>query len=102
MVAVDVLNLGTIIGLPIGIAAYFWANRLLPVTIGDWVFAGFDLSALATGVFFAFVAHKATGKPACWDCSPAVPGPVPSMSRRVHGLCLALGPATHELQGMDR
>lgn len=28
---VDVLNLGTIIGLPIGIAAFFWANRLLPV-----------------------------------------------------------------------
>lgn len=28
---VDVLNLGTIIGLPIAIAAYFWANRLLPV-----------------------------------------------------------------------
>lgn len=28
---VDVLNLGTIIGLPIGVAAYFWANRVLPV-----------------------------------------------------------------------
>jgi uncharacterized iron-regulated membrane protein len=29
--AVDVLNLGTIIGLPIGIAGYFWSNRLLPL-----------------------------------------------------------------------
>ena len=29
--AIDILNLGTIIGLPIGIAIYFWANRLLPV-----------------------------------------------------------------------
>ncbi|MCX5462697.1 PepSY-associated TM helix domain-containing protein [Alcaligenes parafaecalis] len=28
---VDVLNLGTLIGLPLGLAAYFWANRLLPV-----------------------------------------------------------------------
>lgn len=28
---VEGLNLGTIVGLPIGIAAYFWANRLLPV-----------------------------------------------------------------------
>ncbi|MES2625226.1 MAG: PepSY-associated TM helix domain-containing protein [Pseudomonadota bacterium] len=28
---VDTLNLGTIVGLPIAIAAYFWANRLLPV-----------------------------------------------------------------------
>jgi len=27
---VDVLNIGTIAGLPIGIAAFFWANRLLP------------------------------------------------------------------------
>jgi uncharacterized iron-regulated membrane protein len=117
---VDVLNLGTIVGLPIGIAAYFWANRLLPVDMagraawevhvmfiawgltflyatlrpldrswvelcrlaaaacaflpllnaltthrhlgasipsGDWVFAGFDLSALAAGVFFAGVAQ---------------------------------------------
>jgi uncharacterized iron-regulated membrane protein len=30
---VDTLNLGTIAGLPIAIAAYFWANRLLPVTM---------------------------------------------------------------------
>ncbi len=28
---VESLNLGTIVGLPIAIAAYFWANRLLPV-----------------------------------------------------------------------
>lgn len=31
IVAVNVLNLGTIVGLPIGLAAYFWANRLVPV-----------------------------------------------------------------------
>jgi uncharacterized iron-regulated membrane protein len=30
---VDTLNLGTIVGLPIAIAAYFWANRLLPVAM---------------------------------------------------------------------
>jgi uncharacterized iron-regulated membrane protein len=119
--AVDVLNLGTIIGLPIGIAAYFWANRLLPVDMagraawevhvmfiawglaflcairrpldrawlelcglaaaayglipilnalttdrhilntvreGDWVVAGFDLSAFAAGLFFVFLARS--------------------------------------------
>ena len=118
MAAVDILNLGTIIGLPIGIAAYFWANRVLPVEMGDradwevhvmflawglaclhavwrpldrawlelcglaaaaygllpvlnalttdrglissiaardWVFVGFDLSALAAGLFFVFL-----------------------------------------------
>ncbi len=32
---VEKLNLGTVIGLPIGIAAYFWANRLLPLNITD-------------------------------------------------------------------
>jgi uncharacterized iron-regulated membrane protein len=117
---VDVLNLGTVVGLPVGIAAYFWANRLLPVEMpgraawevhamfivwgltflyaiarsldrawvelcwlaaaactllpllnalttdrhlgvslssGDWVFVGFDLSALAAGLFFALMAR---------------------------------------------
>ena len=118
--AVDVLNIGTIIGLPIGIAAYFWSNRLLPVempgrgaweihimfiawsgtflyaivfsrarawtdlcwmaalayallpllnalTTGrhpgvsisakDWIFVGFDVSALVAGIFFGCVAY---------------------------------------------
>jgi uncharacterized iron-regulated membrane protein len=30
---VDRLNVGTIVGMPIAIAAYFWANRLLPVEL---------------------------------------------------------------------
>ncbi|MEM1204902.1 MAG: PepSY-associated TM helix domain-containing protein [Acidobacteriota bacterium] len=36
---VESLNVGTILGLPIGIAAYFWANRLLPLGMegrADW------------------------------------------------------------------
>lgn len=36
---VESLNLGTIVGLPIAIAAYFWANRLLPASFAarsDW------------------------------------------------------------------
>jgi len=36
---VEKLNVGTIVGLPVGIAAYFWANRLLPVEMtgrADW------------------------------------------------------------------
>ena len=32
---IEHLNVGTIVGLPIGIAAYFWANRLLPVGMAD-------------------------------------------------------------------
>ena len=36
---VECLNVGTIVGLPVGVAAYFWANRLLPVEMagrGAW------------------------------------------------------------------
>lgn len=36
---VERLNVGTIVGLPVAIAAYFWANRLLPTDLarrGDW------------------------------------------------------------------
>lgn len=41
---VERLNAGTLAGLPVGIAAYFWANRLLPV---DWApRADFELHAL--------------------------------------------------------
>lgn len=32
---VEVLNIGTIAGLPVAVAAYFWANRLLPLEIAD-------------------------------------------------------------------
>ena len=32
---IERLNVGTIVGLPVGIAAYFWANRLLPVGMAD-------------------------------------------------------------------
>jgi hypothetical protein len=35
IVAVDILNLGTIIGLPIGVAVYLWANRLLPLKLEE-------------------------------------------------------------------
>jgi uncharacterized iron-regulated membrane protein len=28
---VETLNIGTLVGLPLGVAAYFWANRLLPM-----------------------------------------------------------------------
>lgn len=31
LVLVERLNVGTVVGLPIAIAAYFWANRLIPV-----------------------------------------------------------------------
>jgi uncharacterized iron-regulated membrane protein len=30
---VDRLNLGTVVGMPVAVAAYFWSNRLLPATL---------------------------------------------------------------------
>ncbi|HWV15005.1 MAG TPA: PepSY-associated TM helix domain-containing protein [Cellvibrio sp.] len=118
---VESLNVGTIAGLPIAIAAYFWANRLLPIDLAgrgnweanamfivwlaallypvfrpikrawieqfwiasaallllpvinalttgrhllhslqvqDWIFAGFDLTAITAGLLFAYGAIK--------------------------------------------
>ncbi|UHC13870.1 PepSY domain-containing protein [Methylobacterium currus] len=54
---VHTLNLGTIAGLPAGIAAYFLANRLLPVDLGDraereiWVFFGAWLAVAVVGAW---------------------------------------------------
>jgi uncharacterized iron-regulated membrane protein len=48
---VESLNLGTIVGLPIAIAAYFWANRLLPASFAarsDWEVHAMFLVFLAT------------------------------------------------------
>jgi H+/gluconate symporter-like permease len=139
---VDTLNLGTIIGLPIAIAAYFWANRLLPVTLetraawevhvmyltfaamlfypvwreldkawiemlwlaaasylllpvvnalttqrhlgvsigaGDWIMAGFDLTALATGVIFALFARRLQRKRTTKVTAVIAQAPVPEV-----------------------
>ncbi|MBL8269676.1 PepSY-associated TM helix domain-containing protein [Steroidobacter sp.] len=52
---VETLNVATLAGLPLGIAAYFWANRLLPIELSnrpDW-----ELDALfATWLCTFFVA----------------------------------------------
>ncbi|MET0311912.1 MAG: PepSY-associated TM helix domain-containing protein [Burkholderiaceae bacterium] len=53
---VEKLNVGTIIGLPVAIATYFWANRLLPVDLprrGAW-----ELDALFMA-WLAMMAHAA-------------------------------------------
>ena len=122
---VEKLNVATVAGLPVAIAAYFWANRLLPLDIanraewevhslfltwlvllghavlrpatrawfeqltlaafafgllpllnfistdrhlgqslatGDWVFAGFDLTALAVGLVLGWIAWRVLKK----------------------------------------
>lgn len=54
---VETLNIGTLAGLPVAIAAYFWANRLLPLDIpqrADWevhcMFITWGLMLLWAGV----------------------------------------------------
>ncbi|MDF0673985.1 MAG: PepSY-associated TM helix domain-containing protein [Nitrospira sp.] len=32
---VEVLNVATVAGLPVGVAAFFWANRLLPMALTE-------------------------------------------------------------------
>ena len=44
---VERLNLGVIIGLPIALAAYFWANRLLPLSLAERAAWEVDLLFLA-------------------------------------------------------
>jgi len=50
---VDALNIGAIAGLPIAFAAYFWANRLLPIdmaqrtnTEANWFFIAWGAAAI--------------------------------------------------------
>lgn len=51
---VERLNAGTLVGLPIGIAVYFWANRLLPLEMADradWELHSLFISWLAVLLF---------------------------------------------------
>nr|WP_286197738.1 PepSY-associated TM helix domain-containing protein [Variovorax boronicumulans] len=59
-VLVERLNVAAILGLPIGIAAYFWANRLLPLGMGQRAEA--EVHALFL-VWLATLAHAALGSP---------------------------------------
>lgn len=50
---VERLNIGMITGLPLGIAMYFWANRLLPVELATR--ATWEMNALFLSILFALV-----------------------------------------------
>lgn len=66
------LNLGTIGGLPAGLAAYFLANRLLPVNLAgraDWEVRLFFLAWIAAALASAFYARTRA-----WSLTLAVPG----------------------------
>jgi uncharacterized iron-regulated membrane protein len=59
---VDALNIGTIAGLPVGVAVYFWANRLLPAAWPDraaWEMHGLFI---AWGLMLAYPAVRPPGR----------------------------------------
>jgi uncharacterized iron-regulated membrane protein len=51
---VDRLNIGTIVGMPIAIAAYFWANRLLPVAMSSRAAWEVHVMYLTMAAMFAY------------------------------------------------
>ncbi|QTC01660.1 PepSY domain-containing protein [Alcaligenes sp. SORT26] len=55
---VEILNAGTLAGLPLGLAAYFWANRLLPVTMADRAAWEFHALFLVWGWSFLFASWR--------------------------------------------
>lgn len=72
--AVDVLNVGTIIGLPIGIAAYFWANRLLPVEMAGRAAWEAHVMFIAWGATFLYATLRPLDRAwvdLCWLAAAA-------------------------------
>ena len=55
---VEVLNAGTLAGLPLGLAAYFWANRLLPVNMVDRAAWEFHALFLVWGWSFLYASWR--------------------------------------------
>jgi uncharacterized iron-regulated membrane protein len=57
---VECLNIGTIAGLPVGVAAYFWANRLTPATFADRQAWEFHALFIAWGVMLVYPAFRSS------------------------------------------
>lgn len=76
---VDRLNLGTIIGLPIAIAAYFWANRLQPATMADkaaWEVHAMYLTLAAMLLYPVWPARKSMARFAVVSCCSVLPAAI--------------------------
>jgi len=55
---VEILNAGTLAGLPLAVAAYFWANRLLPLAMADRARWEVHTMFLVWGLSFVFVSIR--------------------------------------------
>lgn len=68
------LNIATLVGLPVGIAAYFWANRLLPVEMpgrAEWEMHALFLTWLALFVHAAVRPYSVAWKEQLWIAAAA-------------------------------
>lgn len=76
---VDILNGGTIVGLPIAIGGFLLANRLLPIELedrADWEVHCLFISWLASFAIASFYVHKAMWQKLCFTlaiCLIAIP-----------------------------
>ncbi|GAA5005901.1 PepSY-associated TM helix domain-containing protein [Acinetobacter puyangensis] len=61
---VERLNIALIAGLPLGIAIYFWANRLLPVTMENR--AAWEMHSLFLCILFALIYAIVRAIPKAW------------------------------------
>lgn len=71
---VECLNIAAILGLPLGIAAYFWANRLLPAAMPERVAWEFHSLFLAIGAMLFWASVRKSGKAwaeGLWTCAAA-------------------------------
>jgi uncharacterized iron-regulated membrane protein len=71
---VDRLNVGTIVGMPIAVAAYFWANRLLPVDMATRAAWEVNIMFLAMAAMFVYPAFRPPARARVellWLCAAA-------------------------------
>lgn len=59
---VESLNIGTIAGLPVGVAAFFWANRLLPAGLADRQLWEFHALFAVWGLMMIYPAFRPSGR----------------------------------------
>lgn len=59
---VERLNIGTVVGLPVGIAAYFWANRLIPADVAGRAAWEVNAMFLAWGAMLLHAALRPTAR----------------------------------------
>lgn len=102
---VERLNVGTIAGLPIAIAAYFWANRLLPLDLADRSAWEANVMFIVWGLLFlhAIMRPAARAWSAQWSLAAAAWALLPLLNAFTtdRHLGVSLGQGDWVMAGMD-